>query len=167
MSDSATGLFDVLLTCGPQIGSKPLHFVFAFWRAALSHSSRPRASLRNQITQDKDQQEKKRTNKFMMARLFPPVVFSRWLEKQRENVLYFRWEGPLSKFLETMWLIDILGFLFAGNSKKSRSTPTKPRANDLLVARTRLVSGAFGFVPIFPESSSELWKFNHHYRFNT
>lgn len=33
------------ITCGPQIGKRPLHLVFAFWRAALSHSSRPRASL--------------------------------------------------------------------------------------------------------------------------
>ena len=32
-------------TCGPQIGSRPLHLVLAFWSAALSHSSRPRASL--------------------------------------------------------------------------------------------------------------------------
>ena len=33
------------ITWGPQIGKRPLHLVFAFWRAALSHSSRPRASL--------------------------------------------------------------------------------------------------------------------------
>lgn len=33
------------LTFEPQIGNRPLHLVFAFWRAALSHSSRPRASL--------------------------------------------------------------------------------------------------------------------------
>lgn len=32
-------------TCGPQTGSSPLHLVLAFWRRALSHSSRPRASL--------------------------------------------------------------------------------------------------------------------------
>jgi len=32
-------------TCGPHTGSSPLHLVLAFWRAALSHSSRPRASL--------------------------------------------------------------------------------------------------------------------------
>lgn len=32
-------------TCGPHTGSSPLHFVLAFWRAALSHSSLPRASL--------------------------------------------------------------------------------------------------------------------------
>lgn len=32
-------------TCGPHTGSNPLHFVLAFWRAALSHSSRPRANL--------------------------------------------------------------------------------------------------------------------------
>lgn len=32
-------------TWGPQTGRSPLHLVFAFCRAALSHSSRPRASL--------------------------------------------------------------------------------------------------------------------------
>ena len=32
-------------TCGPQIGSRPLHLVLAFWSAALSHSSRRWASL--------------------------------------------------------------------------------------------------------------------------
>lgn len=32
-------------TCGPHTGRRPLHLVLAFCRAALSHSSRPRASL--------------------------------------------------------------------------------------------------------------------------
>ena len=37
-------------TCGPQTGSSPLHLVFAFWSKALSHSSRPRASLPEENT---------------------------------------------------------------------------------------------------------------------
>lgn len=37
-------------TCGPQTGSSPLHLVFAFWSKALSHSSRPRASLPTENT---------------------------------------------------------------------------------------------------------------------
>lgn len=32
-------------TCGPHTGKSPLHLVLAFCKAALSHSSRPRASL--------------------------------------------------------------------------------------------------------------------------
>lgn len=54
----------------------------------------------------------------MMARLFPRVVFFLVGLKSKAWMFYFRWEGPLAKFLETMWLIDILEFLFAGNSKK-------------------------------------------------
>lgn len=38
-------------TCGPHNGSKPLHRVFAFWSAALSHSSLPLASLREVVKQ--------------------------------------------------------------------------------------------------------------------
>lgn len=37
-------------TFGPQTGSSPLHLVFAFWSKALSHSSRPRASLPTENT---------------------------------------------------------------------------------------------------------------------
>ena len=38
-------------TCGPHRGSSPLHLVLAFCRAALSHSSRPRACLHTKQTQ--------------------------------------------------------------------------------------------------------------------
>lgn len=36
-------------TEGPHSGRSPLHLVLAFWRAALSHSSRPRACLNKEI----------------------------------------------------------------------------------------------------------------------
>ena len=48
------------ITWGPQIGKRPLHLVFAFWRAALSHSSRPRASLLAK-TNVKNSQSKNKT----------------------------------------------------------------------------------------------------------
>jgi hypothetical protein len=43
-------------TWGPQTGRSPLHFVLAFCRAALSHSSRPLANLDGDREESRDKQ---------------------------------------------------------------------------------------------------------------